>query len=336
MTITLASGKKQVISVTVQKTTVRTTKITGLKSSVTVARNKKLTLKPVISPITSQEKVTYSSSNKKIATVSSSGVITGKKKGTAYITVKSGKIRKKVESKTQDDKISFGESLKLLFSNKYYILIVAIYIVYYFMSNLTTGSAVYFMKQVLGDGSLLGLFSMMKMFPVIIALIFTPILVKKTGSMQKVNFWGYVISDILGIFLIFFAMQKNLPMMLLFMFLKGTFAGTMSGTLNALIAEISGYTYRTKGVHIDGMMFSCSSLGVKVGGGIGTAAVGWLLNASGYVGTAATQTSGAINMIFSMYITIPVILGVVITVLLGLMTVEKENKRMDMEREANN
>ena len=84
--ITLASGKKQVISVTVQKTTVRTTKITGLKSSVTVARNKKLTLKPVISPITSQEKVTYSSSNKKIATVSSSGVITGKKKGTAYIT----------------------------------------------------------------------------------------------------------------------------------------------------------------------------------------------------------------------------------------------------------
>ena len=41
VTITLASGKKQVISVTVQKTTVRTTKITGLKSSVTVARNKK-------------------------------------------------------------------------------------------------------------------------------------------------------------------------------------------------------------------------------------------------------------------------------------------------------
>ena len=44
VTITLASGKKQVISVTVQKTTVRTTKITGLKSRVTVARNKKLTL----------------------------------------------------------------------------------------------------------------------------------------------------------------------------------------------------------------------------------------------------------------------------------------------------
>lgn len=200
------------------------------------------------------------------------------------------------------------------------------------MGFAVTGSAIYFMKHVLGNGSLLGLFSMMKMFPVIIALIFTPILVKKTGSMQKVNFWGYVISDILGIFLIIFAMQKNLPMMLLFMFLKGTFAGTMSGTLNALIAEISGYTYRMKGVHIDGMMFSCSSLGVKVGGGIGTAAVGWLLHAAGYAGKAATQTATATNMIFSMYIAIPVILGVVITILLGLMKVEKENKRIDMER----
>ncbi len=71
VTITLASGKKQVISITVQKTTVRTTKITGRNRSVAI--NKKLALKPVISPITSQEKVTYSSSNKKIVTVNSKG-----------------------------------------------------------------------------------------------------------------------------------------------------------------------------------------------------------------------------------------------------------------------
>ena len=64
-----------------------------IKVTITLASGKK----PVISQITSQEKVTYSSSNKKIATVSSSGVITGKKKGTAYITVKSGNICKKVK-----------------------------------------------------------------------------------------------------------------------------------------------------------------------------------------------------------------------------------------------
>ena len=244
----------------------------------------------------------------------------------------SEEISGEAEEKPQDDKIGFGQAVKLLLSNKYYILIVVIYIVYYFMSNLTTGSAIYFMKNILGDGSLLGMFSMMKMFPVIIALIFTPMLVKKTGNMQKINFWGYVISDILGIFLIYFSMQKNLSMMLLFMFLKGTFAGTLTGTLNALIAEISGYTFRTKGVRIDGMMFSCSSLGVKVGGGIGTAAVGWLLAAGGYVGTAATQAKSALNMIFNMYITFPFLLGIVITVLLAFMSVEKANQKLDKER----
>lgn len=235
------------------------------------------------------------------------------------------------EDKPQDDQIGFWDSMKLLFTNKYYILILVLYIVYYVMSNITTGSGVYFTKYVLGNASLLGMFQMMKMFPVIIALIFTPMLVKKAKSMQKVNFWGYFINCMLSIPFVYFAYVKNVKLMLLFMFIKGIFAGTLTGTLNALIAEISGYTYRTKGVRMDGTMFSCSSLGIKIGGGIGTAAVGWLLDLGGYIGTATTQTDGAINMIFAMYIVIPVIFSVIITLILGFLNVEKANRKWDEE-----
>lgn len=91
LTITLASGLVKKIPVTVQKSTVTTTKITGLKSKVTLEKGKKLALKPILTPITSQQKFTYNSSNKKVATVNKSGVITAKKAGTAKITVKSGK-----------------------------------------------------------------------------------------------------------------------------------------------------------------------------------------------------------------------------------------------------
>ena len=91
ITVTLKSGKKAEIKVTVQTAKVKTTKITGLDKKVTVKKGKKLTLKPVIKPITSLEGVTYTSSDKKIASVSKKGVIIGKKKGTAKITVKSGK-----------------------------------------------------------------------------------------------------------------------------------------------------------------------------------------------------------------------------------------------------
>ena len=91
ITVTLASGKKATLKVKVQSPRVNTTKIKGLKSKVSLKKGEKLTLKPVISPLTSQDKVTYTSSNKKVATVSKKGVITAKKKGTVKITVKSGK-----------------------------------------------------------------------------------------------------------------------------------------------------------------------------------------------------------------------------------------------------
>ena len=230
-----------------------------------------------------------------------------------------------------DDKLSFGETVKILVHNKYYLLILAIYLVYYIMSNLTTGAGAFCATYYWGDGSLLGTFSMMKMFPVIIALALAPGLVKKFGSMQKVNFWGYLVSSVLGIPMIYFAAQKNVKMFLLLMFIKGIFAGMLSGSLNALIAEISGYTTRTTGKRMDGMMFSCSSLGVKVGGGIGTAAVGWLLELGGFVGTAAVQSESAITMIFNLYITFPVIMGVIITVLLAFLDVENANKKWDAE-----
>jgi hypothetical protein len=97
ITATLKSGLTKTIQVTVQKKAVTTTKITGVPSTLSLKAGAKKTLAAVVSPITSTQKLTYQSSNKKIATVSSKGVITAKKKGTATITVQSGS--KKVKCK---------------------------------------------------------------------------------------------------------------------------------------------------------------------------------------------------------------------------------------------
>ena len=94
VTVTLASKKTASFKVTVQKAAVKTTKITTTTKSLTLAKGatyKKLASSITVAPVTSKEKVTYSSSNKKVATVSSKGVIKAKKAGTAKITVKSGK-----------------------------------------------------------------------------------------------------------------------------------------------------------------------------------------------------------------------------------------------------
>lgn len=94
VTVTLASKETASFKVTVQKAAVKTTKITTTTKSLTLAKGatyKKLASFIAVTPVTSKEKVTYSSSNKKVATVSSKGVIKAKKAGTAKITVKSGK-----------------------------------------------------------------------------------------------------------------------------------------------------------------------------------------------------------------------------------------------------
>lgn len=95
ITITLRSGYKKKISVKVQKTAVKTTKIKGIQKKLTIRRKKSYTLVPEILPITSLEKVTFTSSNKKVATVTAKGKVTAQKKGTAVITVKAGRIRKR-------------------------------------------------------------------------------------------------------------------------------------------------------------------------------------------------------------------------------------------------
>ena len=68
-----------------------TGKTSKIGKKLTLKKGKSATLAVTVTPITSKEKVTYKSSNKKVAAVTSKGKITAKKPGKAKITVKSGK-----------------------------------------------------------------------------------------------------------------------------------------------------------------------------------------------------------------------------------------------------
>ena len=86
--ITVQVGNyKQVVKITVKKPTMKL-----VKSSAKLKKGKKVTIKVKAAPVS---KVTFKSSNKKVATVSSKGVVKAKKKGTAIITVKCNGITKK-------------------------------------------------------------------------------------------------------------------------------------------------------------------------------------------------------------------------------------------------
>lgn len=95
ITVTMKSGATAACKVTVQKKAVKIKKLTLSKKNVVLKKGKTYVLKAAKTPLTSLEKVTYKSSDKKVAAVSAKGVIKAKKKGTATITVKSpGGVKK--------------------------------------------------------------------------------------------------------------------------------------------------------------------------------------------------------------------------------------------------
>lgn len=232
---------------------------------------------------------------------------------------------------TTGQKISLIKSLKILFTNKYYLLLLLFFFLFYGYSGLGGGVGSYFCMYYLGDVSLLGVLTMCSSLPMAIGLLANPFLVKKMGTMRRVNFWGFVLYAVSSALFIPAAMSKSLPFMMAAMIFRTIGTAPMMGTVNALVAEASTQIYHTRGVHLEGTMFSCTSIGNKVGTGVGGAIAGWLLAFSGFDGMAAVQPDSAVNMMFIMYAVVPVFIGIAIALLINCLRVEDENKQWEAD-----
>lgn len=234
-------------------------------------------------------------------------------------------------SRGQEEKYGLRAAAKMLLSNKYYLIICVMYILMQIFTA-TLNMGIYFMTYILGNASLLGVFAWAINIPLIAGLVFTPILVKRWRGMYKLNLMGYILATVSRGLVIVAGYLGNIPLMLLFSGIASLGMSPLQGDFNALIAECSEYTYLTKGKRIDGTMYSCTSLGVKIGGGIGTAFAGWLLAASGYVANAAVQSQSCINMLYVMYLWIPMVINLIITILLVKLKVEQANASLAGEK----
>ncbi len=171
------------------------------------------------------------------------------------------------KEETREEKYGLKTAARMLVSNKYYIIICVMYILMQvFTATLNMG--IFFMTYILGDASLLGVFAWAINIPLIAGLLVTPFLVKKFKGMYKLNLAGYIVATAARALVIAAGYMGNVPLMLLFSGIASLGMSPLQGGLNALIAECSEYTFLTKGKRIDGTMYSCTSLGVKIGGAL--------------------------------------------------------------------
>ena len=227
----------------------------------------------------------------------------------------------------EEEKYTLIDAFKLLIRNKYYLMICACYILMQIYSA-TLNMGIYYMTYVLKNANLLGVFSWFINIPMIIGLLFTPALVAKWGGMYKLNLTGYTIGTIGRLGVMIAGYLGSVPLMLICTGIAAIGMSPLQGDMNALIATCSEYTYLTSGKRVDGTMYSCTSLGTKLGGGIGTALAGWLLAFSGYVGGAAQQSASCMNMLHIMYLWMPMCFNLLITLILTRLNVEKANEEL--------
>ena len=237
--------------------------------------------------------------------------------------------REKEEKK--ENKLTFFQSFKVLLKNKYYIIICSSYILTQLYASVI-GMGTYYAKYILGNEEIFGTLSLAINITMVVVLTVLPFIIKKLGGMYKLNIWGYVIAALGRVGVMVAAFMGSLPMMLVFTAISTLGIAPLQGDLNALIACCSEHTTLTTGYRLEGMMYSCSSLGLKIGGALGTAICGWLLDAAGYVENAAVQNAATVGMLNFLYLWLPVILCVAVGFLLVFLNVENANAKLIDEK----
>lgn len=231
------------------------------------------------------------------------------------------------KAQQEEEKIGLLEAFRLLVANKFYLMICGVYILQQLYGAMIN-AGIYYMTYVLKNENLYGVFSWAVNIPLIIALVFTPTLVGRWKGMYKLNLRGYMIAVIGRGLVVVAGYLGSVPLMLLFTAVAALGQGPWQGDMNAVIASCSEYTFLTKGKRVDGTMYSCTSLGVKLGGGLGTALAGWLLELSGFDGKLSVQPDSCINMLYFMYLWLPFAIDLVIMVVLSGMKVEETNEQI--------
>ena len=236
------------------------------------------------------------------------------------------------EEREEEHKLTFLQSFKILLKNKYYLVICVTYILTQIYASLI-GIGTYYTKYILGNEEIFSSLSLAINITMVVALVALPMVIEKMRGMYKLNMLGYIVAAAGRVGVMIAGYAGNVPLMLAFTAVSTLGIAPLQGDVNALIASCSEYTTLTTGQRLDGMMYSCSSLGIKIGGAFGTAICGWLLDATGFVENAV-QNAATTAMLQFLYLWAPIIICGLVFVLLYFLKVEKANKKILDARES--
>lgn len=218
-----------------------------------------------------------------------------------------------------------------LLKNKYFYLQTLVFLTLYINTVAVGSCTYYFCNTVLGSIAIITYTSMAQTIPAIIANFANPGLVAKYGK-RKVMLVACVLM-IIGRLLVGLA-GSSIPIVMVGILIYGFGTGPVMSGVFAMTADVVDYGEWKTGVRSEGLVNSCTSFGMKVGIGLGSAVATWILAFGGYDGTLAVQSASAVAAIRFGFGYFGAILGAVLLVLLLLMNIDKNIKQIQSDLEA--
>ena len=225
-----------------------------------------------------------------------------------------------IVEKSEDEDVTFGEGIKMLFKNKYWVIMLVLQFMMNISYGLSSSGGTYYAKYILGNDNIVALLGAVGLIPTFLGFILTGPMASKLGMTKTCMvscamgaaaclvrvFTPYsLMTCIVGGAVTTFA---NIPLMCLF------------GAMVNNCVEYNDYKF---GKRIVGMTNSANSFGSKIGSGIGASLIGWLLAAAGYNAALEVQPASVDTAIFAFGIYIPLALFVIMFILLLKNDLEK-------------
>lgn len=203
--------------------------------------------------------------------------------------------------KVKQEKLTVLQSAKLLFRNRYLMFFGLALLLTNIASNIAANSQTYYFKYIVGDISMMSFVSVTSIAgPLTIALY--PILSKKIG-MKNLMAAALLIGAI-GKLLPLLGMT-SIPLLLISaLFFSISFMPIFILASNVIINCMDYGEYKN-GVRGEGIYTCVSGFCSKVGTGLASGMLGLVTALGGYDGTAAVQSSSAINSVIFLFTIVP-------------------------------
>lgn len=221
----------------------------------------------------------------------------------------------------KDRKTSFLKTLKFMVKNDAWLIICGIWVVNILGMSLGMGVGLYYAKYILHNEAAFGILSVAQQGVAIVCMALIVPIIKKYGK-RNTALVGTVIS-LLGQILMLIN-PTSLSWMIVCSVVKGIGMAPLMATIFAMMADSIEYGHWKTGVRIEGTLYSATTFGAKVGGGLGMVIATTILGAVGYNGALAVQSETALTTISALYLYAPIIFLAIVPILYLMYKLDKQ------------